>query len=483
MMPFLRFTVLCLTGLSLTGIFTACGEASEENKPAPQQQVRKEKKKKREAIDIFAEPVRRPPIAAPAFSDMSTGTAGNTEVTPPAEIKSEILQPISSGEADNRTQIRQSKRSVWQVRTQVPAGSLAESIIQNAQLPASSRYLWAPQPVQGSLQLFRVPDVKLSPDASVLVFLETLGEAQGPFGSRLILMSTNNWQVLNILEIRDRYFEKFEFIPGTAKIAALCIAQKACRQEQGFACIDLLTGKEERFQQIDPGIGNMAFLVDSRKNLIVSHPERKAIIVLPLETEGHQEIRVESANSMVAMSNDGTELAVLNPKHGRKIEIFRTSDWLPSATVSLTETLNAKNFHFARGKKSFLICGDPSYSSGSLLVRAGKTIALDGISSGRALFTENGKKIYHLTDTANEIQVIDSISGAGQRIIEVNKAEPHFRKSKPGKVTHLFYIPSCKGLAMFDSNGNLFLIPAERQGTEKGNNDERAIIFQRDLVL
>ena len=35
----------------------------------------------------------------------------------------------------------------------------------------------------------------------------------------------------------------------------------------------------------------------------------------------------------------------------------------------------------------------------------------------------------------------------------------------------------------FDSNGNLFLIPAERQGTEKGKNDERAIIFQRDQVL
>ena len=94
-----------------------------------------------------------------------------------------------------------------------------------------------------------------------------------------------------------------------------------------------------------------------------------------------------------------------------------------------------------------------------------------------------GKKIYHLTDTGNEIRVIDGITGAEQRTIEVNRAEPHFRKSKPGKVTHLFYIPSCKGLAMFDSNGNLFLIPAERQGTEKGKNDERAIIFQRDQVL
>lgn len=481
MTPLLRFTILCLTGLSLIGTFAACGDAPEENKTVPQQPVRKEKKKKREAIDIFAEPTRRLPIAAPAFDNTSIST-GSAEMKPPAEIKSEILQPISSGEADSRTQIRQSKRSVWQVRTPINAGSLAESIVQNTQLPENTRYLWVPQPVQGSLQLFRVPDVKLSPDASVLVFLETLGEAQGPFGSRLILMSTNSWNVLNILEIRDRYFEKFEFIPGTTKIAALCIAQKACRQEQGFACIDLLTGKEERFQQIDPGIGDVAFLVDNRKNLIVSHPERQAVIVLPLESKGHQEIQVESPNSMVALSNDGTELAVLNPKHGRKIEIFRTSDWLPAATVSLPETINAKRFYFARGKKSFLICGDPSYSSGSLLIRAGKAISPDGIASGRALFTENGKKIYHLTDTGNEIQVIDSITGAEQRIIEVNRAEPHFRKAKPGKVTHLFYIPTCKGLAMFDSNGNLFLIPAERQGTEKGKNDERAIIFQRDLV-
>ena len=34
--------------------------------------------------------------------------------------------------------------------------------------------------------------------------------------------------------------------------------------------------------------------------------------------------------------------------------------------------------------------------------------------------------------------------------------------------------------AMFDSNGNFFLIPAERQETEKEKNDERAIIFQRE---
>ena len=33
---------------------------------------------------------------------------------------------------------------------------------------------------------------------------------------------------------------------------------------------------------------------------------------------------------------------------------------------------------------------------------------------------------------------------------------------------------------MFDSNGNFFLIPAERQETEKEKNDERAIIFQRE---
>ena len=481
MMPLFRTAILCLTGITLIGGLVACGEPAEEQKPVQQQPIQKKKKKKKEVVDIFAEPVRRLPsvTSATAFNSPSDTTA-KPESVPPPEVKSEILQPVTEGEAANRSQIRRSKRSVWKLQSPVPAGSLAEKIVQNAQVPANTRYLWTPQPVHGSLLLFRVPDIQLSPDTSLLVFLETLGEAHGPFGSRLVMMSTNNWQILNILEIRNRYFEKFVFIPGTSKIAALCIAQKESGQEQGFACIDLLTGKEERFQQIEPGIGDTTFLADSGKNLIVSHPERQTLIVLPLESEAKQEIAVESPNALAALSPDGRELAVLNTKHGKRIEIFRTSDWLPSASVSLSETINSKNLHFARGSKSFLICGNPSFSSGSLLVRAGKTTALDGLSSGNAIFTDNGKKIYHLTGTSNEIRVIDGVTGAELRTIEVNKAEPHFRKAKPGKVTHLFYIPACKGLAMFDSNGNFFLIPAERQETEKEKNDERAIIFQRE---
>lgn len=463
-----------LAGMTLISILSACGEPQQEpqaeKNETPQKVTRRPKK---EAVDILARPSYAPPS-----TDVVNMNRTESAAEPQEEIRAESLQPVSASEAENHSQIRKSKRSTWQVQTSIPADSLAAQIQKNTQTDEKSRYIWTPQPVQGSLELFRVPDIRLSPDSSLLVFVETIGEAQGPFGSRLILMSTNNWQVLNILEFRDRFFKKIAFIPGTTKIAALCIAQPKRAQEQGFACFDLLTGKEERFQQIDPGIGDTAFLVDNNQNLIVSHPERSALLVLPLNAKEHKEISICAPNVIAALSPDGKEIAVLEPRHGKIIEVYRTSDWLPSATVELAETTNAARFHFARGNKSFLLCGNPAYSAGSVFVRNGNITPLDGLSSGRAVFTDNNRKIYHLTEAGNEIYVLDGVSGSELRTISVNKAEPGFRRSGPGEVTHLFYIPACKGLAMFDSKGNLFLVPAEPQESNKGKNDERAIIFQ-----
>lgn len=466
-----------LAGIALISFLGACGEPEPAKQPVKKQPVQKKKVKKqrKEYVDIL----ERPAYIPQASTGDSTGTMERPqEEKQTAEVKSEVLQPISSSEAAARTQIRKNRRSTWKIQRSIPANSLAAQIKKNSNTAKNTSYVWTPQPVQGSLELFRIPDIQLSPDSSLLVFIETIGEAQGPFGTRLILMSTSSWQVLNILEFRDRFFKKIAFIPGTTKIAALCIAQEECNQKQGFACLDLLNGKEERFQQIEPGIGDTAFLVDKNQNLIVSHPQRSVLIVLPLNGKGHHEINVSDPNSLAVLSEDSNELAVLKPQHGKRIEIFRTADWLPAATVELTETTNAAKFHFARGDKAFFICGDPSYSSSSLLVRAGKTTELNEVSSGNAVFTDHGKKIHHLSDTGNRIHVIDGVSGAELRSLEIDKVQPGFKKAKPGKVTHLFYIPACDGLAMFDDRANLFLITAEPQKTEKGFQDERAIIFQ-----
>lgn len=468
-----------LIGAAMIGILAACGEQQQEPQPEKKTPLQAVKKPQKKSGDILARPTYAPPPrSGSSFASTTPAETTQQAEVPREEVEADTLQPISAEEASARTEIRKSKRSTWQLQTAIPAGSVADQIQKSVKSAGDSRYVWTPQPVQESLELFRVPDIKLSPDSSLLIFVETIGEARGPFGTRLIMMSTGNWQILNILEFRERFFRKIAFVPGTTKIAALCIEQPECAQKQGFACIDLLTGKEERFQQIDPGIGDTAFLVDNNQNLIVSHPKREVLIILPLASKDHREISVCASNAIATISPDGKEIAVLKPQQGKIIEVFRTADWLPSATVDLADTTNVAGFHFARGNKSFFLCGDPSFSAGSVFVRAGKTTTLDGVSSGKVIFKNNGKKIYHLTETGNEIQVIDGVSGAQLRTIEVNKAEPGFRRSRPGKVTHLFYIPACDGLAMFDNKGNFFLVPAEPQESSRGKNDERAIIFQ-----
>ena len=469
-----RITIACLTGIALCGIFSACGKQQPQKAGTEKQEESKQENREEQfSGSTFA---RTPDQYA-----IQTSSGEDTD-SPDATVNAETLQPVSAEEAAAQTEIRRGKRSTWKIIGDIPQNSLAGQVLKSAGLPEGKRFVWTPQRVSGdNLTLFRVPDIKLSPDSSLLVFLETLGDSTGPFGSRLILMSTANWQVLNILEFRNRYFEKFEFIPGTTKIAALCRAQKKAGQKPGFACFDLLTGKEERFQQIDPGIGETTFLVDSKRNLIVSHPKRPSLLVLPFENPGKHEIAVAAPNSIATLSADGKELAVLSPKHGELIEIFRTADWLPAATTKITQTTNAAAFQFIPGNQAFFICGDPGHSSSSTLVRTGRTPVLDGICAGRIVFVAGGNKIYHLTTEENQIDVLDGSTGAKLRTIEVNKAKPGFRKSKPGQVTHLFYIPSCNGLAMFDDKGQFFLIPAESENDAKGQYDERAVIFQQQM--
>lgn len=472
-----RNTFACLAAIALCGIFTGCGEQPQQP-PVEKKQTKTENTRKTDSVESTFD--RTAELENYNFS--SDRRSPEEPETPVEDVVSETLQPVSTTEAATQTEIRRDKRSVWKIESAIPASSIAAQVQKNTQLAPGKSFVWTPQPVKGNnLSLFRVPDIKLSTDTSLLVFLETMGEASGPFGSRLILMSTSNWKVLNILEFRNRYFKKFEFIPGTTKIAALCLEQKKAGQKQGFACFDLLTGQEERFQQIDPGIGDTTFLTDRNKNLIVSHPKRAELIVLPLENTSKQTIEVASANAIATLSPDGKQLAVLSPEHGKRIEIFRTSDWLPVSTVDLTETTNAASFHFIPGNKSFFICGNPAYSSGSTLTRAGKTTSLEGLSSGKVNFADNGKMICHLTRDDNKIDVLDNVTGTRIRTIEVNKAKPNFRKSRPGEITHCFYIPSCKGMAMFDDKGHFFLISLEPPENAKGQYHERAIIFQQSV--
>lgn len=407
------------------------------------------------------------------------GSADAPVVQPDTTGQPDTVHRVTEAEAQSRSLIRQPKKTSWQVRTATPSESLAGKLTA-AGRQDGTRLIWTPQVVSGSLALIRIPAVGISPDSSLVVFLETTGSPEGPFGSRLILVSAYDWSVINVLEIPNRYLSKFVFLPGTTKIAALCLEQEQCKQDQGFVCIDLQTGQEERFQQVDPGIGDSTFLADMNQNLIVSHPTRPELIVLPLANSERRVVKVSAPGVVTALSPDGREIAVIAPAHAGKIEIFRTADWLPSATVSLQETTRVAKLFFLRGSKAFLLCGDPAFSAKSLLVRNGQTVEIEGFASGLAVVADGGKKIYHLDGTNNNISEIDAANGMTQRVILTNRAEPRFSKPGPGpgRVQHFFHVPSCNGLTMLDNHGNFFMIPAQRSADHKGKYDERAIIFQ-----
>ncbi len=482
----------------LLTVLAACGEQKKQNagKTAPEST---------EPESVFT--AGPPPEMSGSSTDngkTESGSLGSLRLDIPETMKPEkpvvkenrdhILR-MTEQEAESAAAIRQPRNTKWKVvsgtekadgteensstaqgqtEAQAQPGSAADLLKESGQ--TGTRLLWQPQEVLTLHAPVRLPDAAISPDRSVIVFVETTGATEGPFGSRLILMNTANWKILRILELRERMIRKIVWVPGTLKLAALCTAQPALDQKYGLAVFDLQTGTETGFIQIPEGMGDTAFLADSRCRIILSHGDLPELVVIPadsLNPESKIILKTEKSNMVAAISADGKYLAAVPSESGKRISIYKTSDLQPFATEDLPSPLTPKQLFFLGNPSAFYLCGKTA--QGSAILKNGQLRHLDGLSSGFGTVSENGKTIYHLQlNAVNRISVIDVQSGAEKRGINTNKTEP--KLEKPGAIREFFLIPAIQGLAILDANGNFYLVSIE---SERGRHGERAIIFQR----
>ena len=80
---------------------------------------------------------------------------------------------------------------------------------------------WHPKLVLAGTSGVRLPDAAVSPDKSLLAFVETLGDEQGICGSRIIAFDTHTWTIPVLYVLPEDRIRKVAFIGDTGKIAAL----------------------------------------------------------------------------------------------------------------------------------------------------------------------------------------------------------------------------------------------------------------------
>ena len=418
------------------------------------------------------------PVIDPDFAAIRFDSAGpkNEQETPKVEVQQDHIHEMTKDAAESAAAIRTTRRSDWQLQSKVPAGSVAD-MLQKALPSKDTRTVWAPLEFSASITPVRLPDAKLSQDKTLFVFVETTGEAQGPFGSRLVIMNAGNWNIVQIIEMPERFITRVLWLPGKPVVAALCAKQQQMKQLSGIALIDLAAGKEILFRRIPEDAGRTMFTADSRGHILLSHPEKPAVLVLDANTlEDVKQLKVAGPDSLAALSPDGKRIAFANAKNCKHIEIFKTADLQPLSTVPIPENFPLHQFFFLQASNGFFLCGDPATGRESVIIMAGRPRTLDGWASGIGAVSGDGSTIYNILRNENKICVVDAKSGSMIRTYETNRAEPRLTSPGPGAITMFELLPAIHAMAILDTQGNFFLI-----STEKGKNKhaERAIIFQR----
>jgi len=417
------------------------------------------------------------PLVDPDFAAIRFDSAGpkSEKPMPKVEVQQDHIHEMSKEAAAHAAAIQTKRNSNWEVKSSVQPDSIAAQL-GKANASKNTRTVWSPLEFSGDITPVRLPDVKLSPDKSMILFIETTGKAQGPFGSRVVLMDVSDWSVARIIEVPDRFIGRAAWIPGTKHIAVLCAKQPEMKQSYGVALIDLVSGKETAFRHVDEGAGRTAFLADSRGHLLLSHPKDPVIVALnAADLEEIRRIPVSGADSLAALAPDGKSVAFAAPKC-KFIQVFKTADLQPISSEPMPEAYPLHKF-FCLGKHGYFLCGDPSSGRESVILMAGKPRILDGWASGLGAVSGDGKTIFNVLRDENRICIVDAKSGSITQKISTNRAMPRMMSPGPGAISFFELIPAIHAMAILDTQGNFFLINTEFKDKQK--HAERAIIFQR----
>lgn len=448
----MKIRILYLLAAGIVGamlLCSACGKNPPAEPKAPAQPVNP-------PLTAPASKTVKPEVSkAPKFEDEEEGTLKvvipNTEIRR-QQIEEEVhvvtqkehIKVIQRVDDAPETTRKEEKRMIKKVP--VPANSLL------AKLPVdeSIRLEWGPLWVRQHGGMIRVPDVVISPDSTVIAFLETVGATEGPFASRIVLFDLCNWKVFKIIEIKERYGKRMVFLPNSLNLALLCERQDVLKQPYGLAVYDLFTEKELAFHPLKQAPGE--HLIVDRKGRVyftegttlrnLDNPAKKA-------TKQRQTTLPES-NPPLAILQDDTRLAVALPQ---QIMILKTGDLRPISTEDLPEQFTPKGMLFIDKQEMVLTSTDRIIDSApALYVRNGVMRKFQEDSNGVFALDPQGHVLYSAGRVRRVIDVIRLPSL--EEVVTIRPDE--YRPGTSGNVRNLFFVPTNAVFCVFDDNGNFY---------------------------
>ena len=302
-----------------------------------------------------------------------------------------------------------------------------------------------------------VEDGKLSPDRSVIAFLEKLGNAPGPYGTRIVLYDTHAWEILQAQDLEEVYAKKCVWL-GSGKLALLCSGQKSRKTQDLLALYDPLKRRIAARTPISFSAGKNMFS-DEKDTIFLTEPGVGRIHRFQLEEGGtfRKEETLEdfSGETAFAASNDGKNLYFCDEKF---IYVYGGSERKAVDRIPLPEGTFKVHALLSLDNGAFLLL--PEYSSGlrALYFKGDRAIPLGNPSSGMALPGIVKDSFFAGFSRGCEFGVYHQKTLEQLNLFSANNIRPRTQ----GTVLFAFSIPHAGAVAVLDSQGIVYLLYPDR---------------------
>ena len=445
------------------GIEAAQLQAAEEEQPVlktpapPQAQAQARPEQAGTAVPDSSErnSIREGSLSITATPKTNPGTV-KEEKLPEIEVDSSNVRSVPKSSVQP---IRESKR-VLPISSELPADSLAEKLT-DAKMETVS--VWRPAYASQGFRGARLDAFAVSPDQTVLAIAERTGTANGPNGTRIVLVNTSDWQVIRVFSV-GRMLKKLAFVPGSTTIAAIAFPQLNIKQDFGLAMLDLAGGKEQEFLPLSfPFNEKIApediALLAMRDRIICSGFFGSTVFCIHLpvaktEVPFHT-FETVSPDSALAITPDGKSLAAASLKAIEYFDLTPDAKYKRRSITSLDLGWKPVDIHFLNGAQTdFLLC--PAYrdDSAPVFVRSSVKDSLDGRSAGFAVPVEEGSQLGVAFKVKGRIDIIDpaTMDAADSVILE------QLRPATTGDTSFVFYHNAIHAFCVIDTNGNCFAV-------------------------
>ena len=428
------------------------------------------------AVEAFAaSPQTQPNQAETAASDepernsLRSGSLSITATpkTNPETVKVEKLPEIEVDSSNVRSipkssvqPIRESRRELRLTST-LPSGSLAEKL---ADANTETATVWRPAYASQGFRGARLDAFAVSPDGSVLAIAERTGTANGPNGTRIVLVNTSNWQVIRVFTV-GRMLKKLAFVPETTTLAAIAFPQMSIKQDFGLAVLDLAAEKEQEFLSLPIPFNEKTApedvaLLAMQDRIICSGFFGSTVfcIHLPVAKDSgvpFHTFETVSPASALAITPDGKSLAAASLKAIEYFDLNPAAKYKRKSITSLDLGWKPVDVHFLNGAQTdFILCPAFRDDSAPIFVRSSVKDPLDGRSAGFAVPMEQNSQIGVAFKVKGRIDVIDpaSLEATDSVIME------QLRPATSGDNAFVFYHDAIHAFCVIDTNGNCFAV-------------------------